>query len=127
MQVESSTLIQAIGWVGSLIVGAAYIRGAYEKALQAMAAATNNLELKLVKELSALRTDIQLLQQSHQTAISTIGERMTRVEEQQRIAHDEMERQRDRTTRLSKDVSHIQGTLNLPVRHPQVDSSDPRV
>lgn len=127
MNVDGGTALQVVGWIGSLVVGAFYIRGAYEKALQAMATATNNLELKLVKELSALRTDIQLLQQSHQTAISNIGDRMTRVEEQQRTCHEEIERQRDRTTRLSKDVSHLQGALNLPVQHPRVDSNDPRV
>lgn len=124
MQIEVGILLQVAGWVGTLIAGAFYIRGAYEKALQAMTTANNKLELNLVKEVSSLRTDIQLLQQSHQTSIGAISERMTRVEEQQRIGHTEMERQRDRTTRLSKDVAHLQGALNLPVRHPAMDNTD---
>lgn len=124
MQLEASSIFQLVGWVGTLVAGSFYIRGAYEKALQAMTTANNKLELNLVKEVSSLRTDIQLLQQSHQTAIGTIGERMTRVEEQQRLGHSELERQRDRTTRLSKDVAHLQGTLNIPVARNSMDNTD---
>lgn len=122
MQVEGGTALQILAWCGALIVGAFTIRGAYERALQRMSAETGNLKLELVKELSGLRTDIQLLQQSHQTAINHVGERITRVEEQQKGLHDEVERQRDRANRTSKDVAHLQGALNLPIRHADVDN-----
>jgi len=123
MQVEGGMILQVFAWGGALIVGAFTIRGAYEKALQRMASETGNLKLELVQELSGLRTDIQLLQQSHQTAINYVGERITRVEEQQKGLHSEVERQRDRANRTSKDVAHLQGVLNLPIRHGDVDNN----